>query len=538
MDREYNIEELRKKYGVTAPTPSPTTNTQASTTQQYDVEALRSKYGVTPPTTTTQPASPEPTLEPTKQPFRERASNLLGTLFGGQKLGEAIGGSIAGLGALARGDREEARTIAQNQPSPLEVGGDVLATLAGVAGFKGAGTAGRLVPRIAKQAGLGAAIGAGRAAEQKQDIASGAGVGGAIGGAFPLAGGIAKGASKFTGGITKGIAGLTSGKGTEVIDTVMRNPQAARQGLRNAPINTIERGASQVRQGVAQRTKDARTAYAEALEELPKRLGRTPKVKRAGQKTTIKADGKTYTLSTQGVKSKLTRELRKFGVEVDPKKQEFDFLESPFVDSDEKILKKAFQTVRNWRNTTPAGLNQLAIKLGKFRKANTPELNSVIDSMKRNVREYIGDRVPAVKELNQQFANEMDIVEAFGANFGTKGSLVGGRKEAIKTGDRLTKIFSGEKTQQRKLLEEGLAEGRDIIAREAGRQLNEGVSRSASSIGDSLRGAIQAVISPKMIGEIAASTGVGLLKARRFANIWNQLSPALRTEMLRGILEE
>ena len=50
------------------------------------------------------------------------------TFFGGGKIGEALGGSIAGIGALARGDVEQARTIAQDQPRPREIAGDLLKT--------------------------------------------------------------------------------------------------------------------------------------------------------------------------------------------------------------------------------------------------------------------------------------------------------------------------------------------------------------------------------------------------------------------------
>jgi hypothetical protein len=414
------------------------------------------------------------------------------------------------------------------------VGAELIAT--GV-GFGGAGTAGRFGAKFLGSAGVGALSGAGQKLQNAnstiKDVLKGAGAGAAIGGAIPVAGEALSLAKRFIGSVAKGTAASLSGAGSDAIEAVVSNPRAARAGLRGDATETIKDLSTTVRRQVSALAKEAEDEYGAAVADLPKRLGRNPEILTAGQKTTIKADGKTYQLSMQGVKSKLTQELRNFGVEVNPRKPEFDFLESPFVDSDEKTLKKVFDVIHSWRDTTPEGLNNLAIKIGKYRKTGvqSPELNSVIDATKRGVRNYIGDRVPAVRALNGKYSQAQDFINAIDQEIGTNGKFIGGTSEQIATAKKLSTIFNKNKELARELVAR-LEGGKDILAKEAGRELSAGVSRSGASIGDLTRGAVQSIVPPRVLGEVAAATGIAHENLAPILASLKILQPAERTALL------
>lgn len=419
------------------------------------------------------------------------------------------------------------------------VGAELTAT---ALGLKGVGTAGRFAAKFLGSTGVGALSGAGQKLQDEtakvKDVIKGAAGGAAIGGAIPVAGSVFNLAKRFLGSVAKGTAATLSGAGSDTIEAVVNNPKAARIGLRGDSTETLKDLSSTIRSKVSNLAKEADEEYSEALAALPKRLGRNPQILTAGQKTTIKVGGQTYQLSMQGVKANLTGELRKFGVEINPKKGTFDFLEAPFIDGEETVLKKVFNVVQNWKDTTPEGLNKLAIKIGQYRKSGTqsPELNSVIDATKRGVRNYIGKRVPAVAELNGRYAKVQDFIEALNQELATDGRLIGGTTEQINTAKKIATIFNKNKDLARELVER-LEGGSDILGTEAGRELSSGVSRSTSSIGDITTGAIQSVIPPKFIGEVAVATGIAKeTLAPIFAGL-KQLQPAQRTILIQLLTE-
>lgn len=167
----YNIEELRKKYGVKAPTTS---------TQQYDVEALRRKYVN---------KSAQKAAAPAKRGLVDRLLNGangapgIGQIFPGRKLGEALGTSFAAINQYARGNTKMGNNIIDNQVSVKEVAGDV-ANAVTLPGTFALNPAGSVAGRIAQGAGLGIVSGGATAmADNKSgvDIAKSAALGGAIG---------------------------------------------------------------------------------------------------------------------------------------------------------------------------------------------------------------------------------------------------------------------------------------------------------------------------------------------------------------------
>jgi hypothetical protein len=457
----------------------------------------------------------------------EKAGDILTSIFGGKKIGEAIGTKIA---EIKTGQDFEG-------PSASQVAGDVASTGLGILGFKGAGTVGKFGARFFKTAALGAGIGAGRALENKGNIGTGAATGAAVASVFPVASGAFNLTKRFLSSMAKRAAASLSGVGSDAIETVVTNPTAARAAMRGDSSKTLTNLATQVRTMVSNLAREANEVYEESLEQLPKRLGRVPQVLTAGQKTTIKVGGTTYILSVRGVKASLTRKLREFGVIVNPRKKEFDFFESPFRSNEENILREVFQIVDNWKDTSPRGLNRLAIKIGNYRKAGeqSQALNSVIDAMKRNVRSYLGTRVPAAKQLNDRYAQVQDFIEALDQELSTDGAFLGGTAENIKTARKIATLFNKNKELARELVQR-LEGGTDILATEVGRELSSGIARSTASIGDLLRSAIQTALPPRAIGEIAAQLGITQQQLAPILASLRELSPASRILLIQSLL--
>lgn len=121
-------------------------------------------------------------------PLNNPVTRGIQAIFPGQKVGQAIG-TLAGFAkSKIDGTSESYDTSA---PSPMQVGGDIVAGALNVAGFKGAGTTGTLTQRILKMAGMGAGMAGGSAVAEGEgagDVAKSTTGGAVLGAALPVVG--------------------------------------------------------------------------------------------------------------------------------------------------------------------------------------------------------------------------------------------------------------------------------------------------------------------------------------------------------------
>lgn len=95
----------------------------------------------------------------------QRVGSAVNTVFPGRQVGESIG-TLAGFGITALKEKAgfvPKGTTAQfdlSAPGPVRVGADIASGALSVAGFKGVGTTGSFLQRVARTFGLGAGIGA------------------------------------------------------------------------------------------------------------------------------------------------------------------------------------------------------------------------------------------------------------------------------------------------------------------------------------------------------------------------------------------
>lgn len=348
--------------------------------------------------------------------------------------------------------------------------------------------------------------------------------------------GVAKGVGKVA-GVTKdilkrGASGLM-GKGTQVLDQILENPKTALEAFGQDSVENLAKDATKLRQVAVDMSKAAQKQYETDLSQLPKRLGRMPSITTTKGTTKIKVDGKTYELSMQGVRSNLTKTLRDFGVEVNPKKGTFDFLESPFVGTEEATLKKVADVISRWKDTTPAGLDALAVKIGQFRRSGpeAAQLNTVIDTMKRGVRNYLGERIPAAKEMVEKYADVQDTLEALGKFAGTD-KFIGGTTEAIDTGKKIQGLMKGDKPLEQELIKTTVPEGNDILTREAVRQTKEAMPASLNSIGDIVRTALNTVVPPEAIAKFAVRAKMKVEDLQQVIEYIKQSPPAVQGALI------
>lgn len=389
--------------------------------------------------------------------------------------------SIFDVGSEQRQQANQA--LAYNKPGEkiagtiTEIGATMLPSGAAYKATQGLGFAAKLFGRSATGALTGTIQGGG---EVGKDTLIGAGTEAA----FPLAGK----AIGYGGNVLKGLAGLISGKGGDVIEQVIKTPRAALAGGKG---------------------------------EAPAVLRETATTIRTGIKTLSKKAGDEFASLTSGHTEQLNK--KEFNTLVNNFLK--DVNETSFIETSK--LNKIKDVVKTWDDYSAQGINKLASKLSKFYSgsANAVDTDRVVSGLNRTIRDWVGKQVPDIAEANAKYANKMDLIEQMDAIFKTKGS-VDDRLGMQKTAEAIGRLFNANKDIAREGVEELEKElGINVLGKEAGRQLVDGVTRSQGAIGDFATGVSKALIPPKLVLQLTASTGIA---KEAIESRLNTLSPAAR----------
>lgn len=299
------------------------------------------------------------------------------------------------------------------------------------------------------------------------DIDSDAGIGAAVEVASPVVGV----AARYGGNVLKGLAGLVTGKGSDVIEQVLKTPEAALEGGRASGTEGLKESARIIRQGV---------------------------------KTLLKQAGEQFEQLTKDHTEQLSKD--NFTTLVD------DFFAG--VDEDNLIkpqgLDELKSVVAEWDDYSAQGINKLASKLSKFYKGTVAnqDIDAIISRLNRTVRNWVGEQVPEIAQANRMYADKMDLIEQMDAIFRLRGS-VDDRLGLQKTAESIGRLFNANKDLAREGVEELEKElGINVLGREAGRQLVDGVTRSQGAIGDAVTGVAKALVPPRLVLELIARTGM------------------------------
>lgn len=276
---------------------------------------------------------------------------------------------------------------------------------------------------------------------------------------------------KYGGSVLKGLAGMVSGKGSDVIEQVLKSPEAALAGGSAQGTEGLRETATAIREGVKTIRKKAGTEFETLVKPYTQPLGKNKLAEVAGSYLD-------------------------------------DVNESSFIDTAK--LDKLKKIVDTWEDTSPKGLNELASKISKFYSGSdaTRDIDAVVTGLNRRIRDFVGEQIPDIATANAKYADKMDLIDQMDALFKARGS-VDSREGLQKTAEAVARLFNANKDLAREGVEEIERElGIDILGKEAGRQLVDGVTRSQGAIGDFTTGVAKSLIPPKVILQITARTGI------------------------------
>jgi hypothetical protein len=417
--------------------------------------------------------------------------------------------SIFDIGGEKRAQADEfLRPKSQAEKTSMFVG-DVAATAipssAVYKATKGIGFATQLLGR----GGVGALSGT---IQGGGDIDRDTAIGAATEVAFPVAGKVLG----YGGNVLKGLAGLVSGKGSDVIEQVMKTPRAALEGGQLTGVAGLKESAVSVRQGVKELGKKANTEYAELVAKAGvKELPKDDIVRGMSDRLVDLADAR---MTKEGLK----------------------FVDTPFTEIEETQLRKVFNNINTWDDFTPDGVNSLARKISRFRRgsADSANFDRVIDTLKRDLRTYVGKVAPTIKEANEKYADKMDLLDQLDNILKTDGAVTS-REGIQKTSEAIGRLFNANKDIAREGVEEIERElGINILGKEAGRQLVDGVSRSQSAIGDFATGISRAIIPPKLLLQVTARTGIAKDAIESRLDVLDPTARAVVIEVLTDLFGE
>lgn len=325
--------------------------------------------------------------------------------------------------------------------------------------------------------------------------------------------------TKYGGNVLQSIAGFVSGKGSDAVERVFKNPEEALKGMQGDEVQVLTELGKKARQGVSNIKKQASKEYGDLI-----------------QKGNL-ADVKLNLDKLENESKQLVSELLEIPID---KKGQLVFENTPLVEAEERQLNKIINKISGWTDSSPEGINKLATSIKKFRKSGQDAefYNLIVDDLRRNVRNFVGKEVPEIAEANLNFSQAMDMVEDLDNILKTKGAV--DSKEGVrKTAEAIQLLFGSRKELKREAVDAIRdVTGTDIVSQEAGRQFQDLAPRSTASIGDSVSQAISSLIPPQLIGQVTARLGI---TAKRLNDVLSGLDTNTRGAVagtLINLLEE
>lgn len=332
--------------------------------------------------------------------------------------------------------------------------------------------------------------------------------------AIPIVGKIIKPAVKFMRTLLKGTGSALSGAPAEAIEQIYKNPkialQTAKEIRKTGGAKILEKNALTVREGIAGIKSNARKLYGEGLEQLKKE-----------------------DIDPTKFRGNIQPTLDKFGVISEKGTRKLGNVEF----TEPKNIKKATELINkiNKAELDGVSLRKLAddIENSKFKTATSDErlsFNAFIKDLSDSVKNAINSSTNKLNEINETFSGDMQLAEATEDILGDV-KYTKNLGEINKTAKKLEALFTEKgldpKTVDDFLEKIGISSG-GFKSTEAIRQLSE-KSFSVNTMGTSpfeiIRAFTASVVSPKMVGQIAARLGLAENIVKEMSE---KLSPATR----------
>lgn len=468
--------------------------------------------------------------------FEGVTKSLLSTVKGAGELGTKIGEQTAGrLVEFITGEglptadiftegtkANEKATRFLTAKNPEQMVGDFVGDVAqfavpGMAASKATKGA-SLVPRVAGQVGSSGTVATVQEGEVGKEtaIASGAEI------ALPVAGRLAKPAYGLIKRLFRGTGSALSGAPVDIIRQVSDNPTLAKQTVEEisekGTANIAEKNARTIIDGLKKVQRTASNDFGKALDELEQ----VP-VNKEDLSSTMREFAEDFGISKQG------EDIVLEGVE---------FGQTRYVNR----AKKAVEMVDSIEDFTGKNLRQ---KLGqveglKYKTTSTEEaraFNQFIDDISDRLQSTIAKESPILQEANRNYSELKNIIA------GTEQVLTktkfGKAEDVIKMSEKLDSLFDRNELSQKYLknfFDEAGIDADEFVTSEATRQITD-ISQQANTPGTSLfemvRAATSAVVTPKMVRDIAITSGLTEAEVKRLLPLLQKAVVSQSTEIPR-----
>lgn len=442
----------------------------------------------------------------------------ISTFFGGKGVADELGGLAAKLNPLST-PFAPAKEVSKNTelPSPRNVLGSTIQL--GANFIPGIGEGAGLGTKILAGAGTGAAFDIGNKL-QNPDAKVGLATG--VGAILPIAGAAIRVATPFIGRLFRGIGSGLSGVSSDEIDQIVSNPETAQkvsQQIKNTGGDKVlEDNAKTILNGVSKIKNESSASFAKGLDEL--------------QATDI--NPATFRQQTQDF-------LDRHGISLENGTRNLSGVEF----NDPKNLQKASELIDRLHTTELDGksLRKLSddIENAKYKTATSDErlsFNAFIGDLAKTVKNAVVKSTTKLNDINAAYSQDRQLADAVQNIFGKVNFK--NLPEVVKASQRLEGLFS-QKGLAPKVVDDFMKRiginPEDFRTSEAVRQIgnkSESANSVGLSIGEIARSVTSAIVTPKMVKDIAIKTGLAEQKVIPFLK---QLSKPARNLFLNALLK-
>lgn len=288
---------------------------------------------------------------------------------------------------------------------------------------------GKVLPRVAQTAVEGAIQGYGLDVSQKLQKGQASnsftpGVGTTVGAISPFA-------SSLVGSLSKKVAGKLSGTGTEVIQRAIENPNAVGEAIQKYAKSpeTQQELVTKAEEALHVFTNQRNKEYSQALNSL---VIKNPVPKNL-------------------VRDSFLESAQKFGGSLN-EKGEIVFGDSALTKADKTNLTDAWDSIRNWKDITPKGLDTLRQNIQNhmkdFKVAGNPRANVVLGAVNNTLKSALKESMPGYGEMLSSYGSKAEAATEFAKEF----QIAGNAKDSTKL-KNLMKIFKKDPTAMKSLEE-------------------------------------------------------------------------------------
>lgn len=500
-------------------------------------------YSVLPQQATTGQAGSTPQLKQQGVDVLGKTQNVLDTVFGGGKIGEAIGTKIA-----EHTVSPEAKQFVEPGPSGSQIAGDVartaltfapvgrLGTLAAKGlGSLGIGKAATVAGNVLAGGATGAAFDVADSVTNNRDISLGAGtfIGAGIPAASPVAKALARATSKVLGRGVSEITGALTGTSAETVQQAFESAKTGGKeltqftdALRGAttPEKLVEATRTNIQKIASQRQK----LFSETLSELGNEV-----------------------VETGSAKTNFTNSLSDVGITVKNGVLDFSKSKLKLVPTAQSKLNTAFQEINSLPDSVTLGeldTTRQAVKAVSKIAGDDPSANlanKLVDDGTRAIR-HAGEDVQGYGQMLDEFGETSEFLGEIERGLST------GNKKTVDQAYRRMATALKTNNEQRMALVRELDSATDgaILSQISGQQLSEamprGIFRQISAGiagGAAVTGGLNPALlpgllfaSPRVVGEFARSLGIGARKSQLIIGAINDArSVLLKSGIISGV---